>query len=383
MNRYKSFYFVLFFTWSSVYTLITLYLNEEIGLSLSTIGLVMSILPLISLVFQPIWGLVSDMKGNKRIVLQGLLIATALLTGAITLITQQFWVIALYYLYQIFLCGQGPLSDAMTIEYVNQATEGSFGYVRTWGSLGYAIGAFFVAWISNRYGLVWLFYIASIGYVLSLFLTFRLDAFKLPRLDKTLKADLSALLKEKKYLFVLVYSFLLIGSFFGSDQYLGLFIRSTGVDLSKLGLITFISVCVEVPLISQSKRLIKRFSATKLLVFMNVIAIIRMLVLSQSTELWQFVLAGVLRGLLVGIFVPLFVELIIEMTPRAVVTSAIAIYSAVSSGIANFIFTLISGFLADYLGYQGLFLTVGIFMLLPLGLAIKMHRKTYSAESIK
>lgn len=379
MNRYKSFYFVLFFTWSSVYTLITLYLNEEIGLSLSTIGLVMSILPLISLVFQPIWGLVSDMKGNKRIVLQGLLIATALLTGVITLITQQFWVIALYYLYQIFLCGQGPLSDAMTIEYVNQASEGSYGFVRTWGSLGYAIGAFFVAWIANRYGLVWLFYIASIGYILSLLLTVRLDAFKLPRIDKTLKADLSALLKEKKYLFVLIYSFLLIGSFFGSDQYLGLFIRSTGVDLSKLGLLTFISVCIEVPLISQSKRLIKRYSATKLLIFMNVIAIIRMLVLSQSTSLWQFALAGVLRGLLVGIFVPLFVELIIEMTPRAVVTSAIAIYSAVSSGIANFIFTLISGFLADYLGYQGLFLIVGIFMVLPLGLAVQMHRKTHSA----
>ena len=378
MNRYKSFYFVLFFTWSSVYTLITLYLNEEIGLSLSTIGLVMSILPLISLVFQPIWGLASDMKGNKRMVLQGLLIATALLTGVITLITQQFWVIALYYLYQIFLCGQGPLSDAMTIEYVNQASEGSFGFVRTWGSLGYAIGAFFVAWISNRYGLIWLFYIASIGYILSLLLTFHLDAFKLPRLDKTLKADLSSLLKEKKYLFVLIYSFLLIGSFFGSDQYLGLFIRSTGVDLSKLGLLTFISVCVEVPLISQSKGLIKRFSATKLLIFMNVIAIIRMLVLSQSTSLWQFALAGVLRGLLVGIFVPLFVELIIEMTPRAVVTSAISIYSAVSSGIANFIFTLISGFLADYLGYQGLFLTMGIFMVLPLGLAVHMHRKTHS-----
>lgn len=379
MNRYKSFYFVLFFTWSSVYTLITLYLNEEIGLSLSTIGLVMSILPLISLVFQPIWGLVSDMKGNKRMVLQGLLIATALLTGVITLITQQFWVIALYYLYQIFLCGQGPLSDAMTIEYVNQASEGSYGFVRTWGSLGYAIGAFFVAWIANRYGLVWLFYIASFGYILSLLLTFRLDAFKLPRIDKTLKADLSALLKEKNYLFVLIYSFLLIGSFFGSDQYLGLFIRSTGVDLSKLGLLTFISVCVEVPLISQSKRLIKRFSATKLLIFMNVIAIFRMLVLSQSTSLWQFALAGVLRGLLVGIFVPLFVELIIEMTPRAVVTSAIAIYSAVSSGIANFIFTLISGFLADYVGYQGLFLTVGIFMVLPLGLAVQMHRKTHTA----
>jgi len=374
MKKFNAFYFVLFFTWSSVYTLITLYMNEIVGLSLSSIGLMMSVLPLISLFFQPVWGGVADFSGKRKAVLQILLLVNAGLAGIITLFTHSPAVIAIYFLYQLFLCGQGPLTDSMAIQYVGENPNSSFGFIRVWGSIGYAIGAIIVSVIANQLGLKWMFYMASIGYVASFLLTRGIKNNQTVVVKSHYKRDIKLLLKQKDYLFVLVYGFLMIGSFFGSDQYLGLFIRSNDIGLSTIGILTFISVCIEVPFIFNSKRLINAYGATRLLIFMNVISIARMLLLGFSSTFFMFALAGIMRGIIVGIFVPIFIELICEITPHAVVTSAIAIYSAVSSGIANFFFTLAGGFIADRFGYEALFFSYGVIMLIPLLLALRINK---------
>lgn len=374
MGRFNFFYFLLYVTWSSVYTLANLYMDEVIGLNLGQIGLIAAVLPLISLFFQPLWGAFSDFSGKRKTVLQGLLVMNAIIACIVTVVTKDLLFVGLYFIYQVFLCGQGPLIDSMAIQAVSEDSKRSYGAIRVWGSIGYALGAFFVALIANQFGLKWIFYLAAIGYFLSLLVTFKLQNRQVKVQNSVFKSDLKLLMKQKNYLFILLYSFFLVGSFFGSDQYLGLYIRSTGVEVSKLGLLTFLSVCVEIPFIFYSKRLVSNFGAVKLLIFMNLLAILRMAILGIGGTLWVFAVAGVLRGAIVGIFIPLFVELIVEITPKAVVTSAVAIYSATSSGIANFIFTLIGGQVADRFGFEGLFFSYGFVMLVPLLLAIRISK---------
>lgn len=374
MKPYNIFYFVLFFTWSSVYTLITVYMNEVVGLSLYQMGIIMSVLPLISLVFQPIWGGISDYTGKPRALLQFLMVINACIAGLITWFTKDTTVILIYFAYQIFICGQNPLTDTLAIGYVNSTPNHSFGFIRTWGSIGYGIGAFAVAQIANKWGLSWIFYIASIGFIVSFALSFLLKTTKQVPIKSQYKKDIRTLLKQKSYLFVLVYGFLLLGTFFGSDQYLGLYVRSQDIEVSKLGLITFIAVCVEVPFIFNSKKLILRFGAIKLLIFMNSVAILRMVLLGFSSAFYMFAIAGILRGIVVGIFIPIFIELICDITPKAVVGSAISIHSAISSGIANFVFTFLGGMIADLFGYQALYFGFGLLMLFPLMLALRFNR---------
>ena len=107
---------------------------------------------------------------------------------------------------------------------------------------------------------------------------------------------------------------------------------------------------------------------------MNLVAIMRMALLGFSSTFFMFALAGVLRGIVVGIFIPIFIEIICEITPKAVVGSAISIYSAISSGIANFVFTLLGGLIADYFGYNMLYFGFGVLMFLPLILVIKLGK---------
>lgn len=374
MKKFNVFYFLMFFAWASVTTLASVYMNEVVGLSLSNIGLMMSVLPLISVFFQPIWGGIADVTGKRKAVLQGLMLAAAVVTSLITLFTNSFIVVGLYFMYQVFLCGQGPLTDSIAIQIANETPKASFGFIRIWGSIGYAVGAIVVAFIANQMGLKWSFYTASLAFVIGLFLTHGIQETHVEKAKSHFKTDIKTLLKEKKYIFVLIYSFLLVGGIFSSDQYLGLFIRSKDIDVSMIGILTFVSVCVEVPFMFYSKRMIEKLNPYKVMVFMNIIAIVRMFILSVSGSVWMFLIAGIMRGIIVGIFIPLFIELICEITPKAVVTSAVAIYTAVSSGIANFVFTLTGGFMADQLGYQALYLSYGIMMVIPLIMATHMMR---------
>ena len=374
MKKFNIFYFLMFFAWASVSTLASVYMNEVVGLSLSNIGLMMSVLPLISVFFQPIWGGVADVTGKRRGVLQGLMLAAALVTFAITMFTKSYVVVGLYFMYQVFLCGQGPLTDSIAIQIASETPKASFGFIRIWGSIGYAVGAIIVAFVANQMGLKWSFYTAALAFFIGFVLTRGIKETRIVTAKSHFKSDLKTLLKEKKYLFILIYSFLLVGGVFSSDQYLGLFIRSVDIDVSMIGVLTFISVCFEVPFMFYSKRLIEKLNPYKLLLLMNIIAVARMFILSISSSVLFFLMAGILRGIIVGIFIPLFIELICEITPKAVVTSAVAIYTAVSSGIANFLFTLTGGILAEQLGYQTLYLSYGLMMLIPLVMAAFMMR---------
>ena len=374
MKKFNIFYFLMFFAWASVSTLASVYMNEVVGLSLSNIGLMMSVLPLISVFFQPIWGGVADVTGKRRGVLQGLMLAAALVTFAITMFTKSYVVVGLYFMYQVFLCGQGPLTDSIAIQIASETPKASFGFIRIWGSIGYAVGAIIVAFVANQMGLKWSFYTAALAFFIGFVLTRGIKETRIVTAKSHFKSDLKTLLKEKKYLFILIYSFLLVGGVFSSDQYLGLFIRSVDSDVSMIGVLTFISVCFEVPFMFYSKRLIEKLNPYKLLLLMNIIAVARMFILSISSSVLFFLMAGILRGIIVGIFIPLFIELICEITPKAVVTSAVAIYTAVSSGIANFLFTLTGGILAEQLGYQTLYLSYGLMMLIPLVMAAFMMR---------
>ncbi|GAU76313.1 MFS transporter [Fusibacter sp. 3D3] len=378
-KQYYVFYFILFFAWSSVYTLVAIYLSEEAGFKLAEIGTLMSFLPIITLVFQPIWGALSDRTDHKKRLLSGIMGVNLILALMMTFFTSKLAIILVYCLYTVFLCAQSPMTDAMAIAYVNRTKQGSYGSIRAWGSAGYAIGSMMVAQIVFYMGLKSIFYIAALGFIVSLFLLSRIKEHKIKVSRTHYLKDLGNLLKRKEYVFILVYSFLFSGSFFGGEQYLGLYFRWHGIPVSKIGFLTFIAVCVEVPFIFYSKRLIRSFGIVPLMLLMNCVSILRMGILSFGNHWGIFIISSILRGVIVGIFIPLFIEVISSMTPKALSTSAISIYSAVSSGIATFTFTLLGGFLADQLGYPFLYGTYGFVALLPLILVLLFRGMLSSA----
>lgn len=381
-HKYYRYYFIAFMAWSCTYSMITVYLNEYIGISAAKVGAFMSFIPLITMVFQPFWGAVSDSKGNRKAVLAKLIIITGIIALIMPLIRNEFGAFVGYAIFMVFLAGQNPISDGMAMNYVNlEAKRASYGAIRTWGSVGYAFGAFVVAQLASVFGLQFLFYFAFSGYLVSLYNLKKLTSYGVTRERQSYMKDLKQLLRNPSYAFLLLFTFLLIGAFFAGEQFVFMYTRAAGVSLSELGIITSVSVVIEIPLIFYSKRILDRLGLKKMLWLLTLTNMLRMIVLGFSLSFWWFFAAGIIRGIFVGSFIPFFIELISQMTDGQLVTSGIAIYSAVSTGLGSFIFTMVGSAVTALYSYQVMYFSLSGIIFINVLLLRKMSALTGQTTS--
>ncbi|MFC0227150.1 MFS transporter [Serratia aquatilis] len=163
MNRETKKYYVLlsgllfffFFTWSSSFSLISIWLNQKIGLRGAETGLIFSAISLVALCAQPLYGFVQDKLGLRKHLLQFLGVML-LLTGPFfiyiyaPLLAHNLFIGALaggLFIGATFFAGIGALESYT--ERVSRIVGFEFGRARMWGSLGWACATFFAGFIFN------------------------------------------------------------------------------------------------------------------------------------------------------------------------------------------------------------------------------------------
>lgn len=175
--------FFFFFTWSSSFSLISLWLNQKIGLKGAETGLIFSAISLVALGAQPLYGFVQDKLGLRKHLLQFLgvmllltgpffiyiyapLLATNLVLGAL---------VGGLFIGATFFAGIGALESYT--ERVSRIVGFEFGRARMWGSLGWASATFFAGFIFNINPNI-NFWLASASAVLFLLLLSRVRELK-------------------------------------------------------------------------------------------------------------------------------------------------------------------------------------------------------------
>ena len=359
-------YFLEYFSWAAITSMAPIYFNESVGLSVAQIGVLLSFMPLINLVFQPTWGGVADLFGNRLRILQLLFIATAVLSTMLGYVTMPWVSILLFSLYTIFACGQAPLKDSISMQYIAQYSSASFGKIRAWGAIGFAFGSYGAGFIGQLFGMNFIFYLAATGFLVTLLVSMKIPAVQVSSIKGNYRDALRHLTKSRRYVFTLAFSFFIVGSLFATDQFLGLYVRSRGFTVSTVGFLMFVAVIVEIPLIFYSGGIIKKRGYSRLLLFIALVSTLRMLLLVFSSTLLHFLLAGILRGLAVGTFIPLFVEMISASVDENILSSALSFYTAISTGVSVVIFTFGGGFIANHFSYSVLFGLFAVMHLFPL-----------------
>lgn len=147
--------FFFFFTWSSSFSLISLWLNQKIGLKGAETGLIFSAISLVALCAQPLYGFIQDKLGLRKHLLQFL--------GVMLLLTGPFFI----YVYAPLLASSLPLGALVGgvfigatffagigalesyTERVSRISGFEFGRARMWGSLGWASATFLAGFIFN------------------------------------------------------------------------------------------------------------------------------------------------------------------------------------------------------------------------------------------
>lgn len=151
----SAYFFFFFFTWSSSYSLFSIWLGQEINLNGAETGIIFSVNAIFALCMQPIYGYISDKIGLKKNILffislllvlvgpfyifvYGPLLQFNVLLGAI---------VGGLYLGTAFLAGIGAIESY--IEKIGRKYQFEYGKSRMWGSLGWAAATFFAGQLFN------------------------------------------------------------------------------------------------------------------------------------------------------------------------------------------------------------------------------------------
>ncbi|SDC78180.1 MFS transporter, OHS family, lactose permease [Priestia aryabhattai B8W22] len=212
--KLSAYFFFFFFTWSSSYSLFSIWLGQEIKLNGSATGLIFSVNAIFALCMQPLYGYISDRIGLKKHILffiscllvfvgpfyifvYGPLLQYNVLIGAI---------IGGLYLGVAFLAGIGAIETY--IEKVSRKYKFEYGKSRMWGSLGWAAATFFAGQLFNINPHI-NFWVASVSAVIlvAIILSVKVEmsSYEMEKTESVTLRDVGNLFLLKEFWFFMIY----------------------------------------------------------------------------------------------------------------------------------------------------------------------------------
>ncbi|MGG1364937.1 MFS transporter [Priestia megaterium] len=212
--KLSAYFFFFFFTWSSSYSLFSIWLGQEIKLNGSATGLIFSVNAIFSLCMQPLYGYISDRIGLKKHILffiscllvfvgpfyifvYGPLLQYNVLIGAI---------IGGLYLGVAFLAGIGAIETY--IEKVSRKYKFEYGKSRMWGSLGWAAATFFAGQLFNINPHI-NFWVASVSAIILVAIIFsvkvEMSSYEMEKAESVTLRDVGSLFLLKEFWFFMIY----------------------------------------------------------------------------------------------------------------------------------------------------------------------------------
>jgi len=356
----KLFYLIYFTTFAAFLPFLPLYLRG-IGLNSAQIGLIMGIGPLVMLLAQPFWGMVSDYLQARVMVLRITLLAS-LLASLLFPLTAKFILIALImFLYTFFQTPITPLADSIVLTH-HEAAGGSFGRVRLWGSLGFALAVVILSrWLQSTQ-LGNMFIAISLLYLATLLVTLGIKEEK-PASREKLTGRLRDLLANKRFLLFLGYSCLIQLTFAAYNTFFGLLFTSLGGNTSSLGLAWSLAALSEIPVFLFSRSLLLRFGARKLLVFAGIVYSLRWFFYSMVQNPVHILWSQVFQSISFGVFYFSAVNYVNHIVPSQLRSTGQALFAALGFGLGATMGNFLGGLLVNMAGLSTMFVASGFLCL--------------------
>lgn len=219
---------------------------QSCGMSVSQIGLLSAIGPLLALVLQPVWGILSDRKGKHLAVLRFALAGSA--AGVLCYYgAETFWMFAVCVMvYSFFNCAVGPVGDAVVVD-MAQENGLKFSSIRMGGTLAYSVVVIFAGMFLKKNPTA-SFGITACAWLIMLGITFFMKG-GVKKYRNTQRVNVSSIFKSRKLVFVLAYAciFQIVLGCYGS--FLGLVVTDMGYGHETIGRLMCVSALSEIPIL--------------------------------------------------------------------------------------------------------------------------------------
>ena len=337
----------------------TLYYQQK-GLNGVQIGVLASIIPLITLASSPFWSGIGDATRRHRAVL---LLTIAGLWAAVLLL---YFVsgfpamLAAVVLYAVFVGPIAPLVDNAVMALLGER-RAEYGRVRVWGAFGWGGAALILGPMLQRAGLAWAFY----GFLFFMALCFVAAArlpMDVPAARAAYRAGLGRLLKNGRFLLLLFVS-LVYGVGLGALLiYQFLYLSEMGASRTLMSLTLTAATLSEVPFWFLSGPLIARFGPNKLIAFGLLMGVVRLFALALMGAPWLALPISMLHGPSFAVLWAAGVADADTAAPAGLGATAQGLFAGAMNGLGSALGGFFGGLAWEAIGFESLFTVLGWLM---------------------
>lgn len=367
MKQYKKqvvkFSLLQWFFWSSWATFgayIVYYLGD-MGYSNIEIGIIISIRTFTGLLGEPLLSYISDVNNTNKKVFMASMVLLALVVLPFPYYDWRFMLFSMGIIGFLWAPQQSVL-DSWIMKRSKRLAD-NYGFMRAWGSLGYALVVILFGKAIEVYGWGILF----ISYSTLIFIAVIMATLisDVPQTEEDTNSTSSdeqiesknplALFKNLEYTMIVISSMLNFIPISVVFVFLPNFIKGVGGTPVLLGYTYFLSALSEAPILFFAKTLLKRFKPVPLLLISAIFYALRVWIIFKATLPGHFLFFGVLHSLSFGLFLTTIRYHINMIAPENLKTTAQSIVTMSSFGIGGIIASLFGGYVMDVYGLTVLF----------------------------
>jgi len=350
--KFKVFYFIEFLSFGILGPYLALYLTRK-GFTGAQIGLLLGMVPILTVLLQPVWSTLSDVLHKRRLILIIACIGVSVSMVGLGLADSFIETFLMSFLFSIFTTPIMSISTAIVLDYLDEAGKPEeFGLIRVWGSIAYAISSLLLGSLFLGQILILFPWILACVYLLLAGLSFILPESE-GTLSHTHLKDLKILTANQTFMFFLL-GMIFIGATLNiAINYQTLFLQSLNTSDLLVGVIISLPALLEVPMMSLVPMLLKRVSMRWLILVGAIILPVRWLLYFLIQKPGLLIPVQVLHGIATISFEVVGVSFIDKSIDKKWRATGQGLYGAVMWGIGPGIGLYVAGNVLDRFNIRG------------------------------
>ncbi len=341
LNMFYFSLFALFLSFLPVY-------GAGIGISETHLGLILGVGSLISMFSQPIWGVVSDRFRTIRLVLLPL-IGVGVILGTLLYRSEQLWSFALLVaLLYIFFLPTDPLMESLNFQ-TSQRQGISFGSIRMFGALGYAMASLIGGYAADAMGMQSLAWVFGGCGVLTFLLALTVSDVQASSKPPVFRHLIAFLRQPQAWIFFALVLVVAI-SHKMNDMFLGLYMERLGGDMRLTGTAWFLMTIAETLFFGLSARWIKPGRERAIMTLAAALYTVRFWLCAEISS--PYALAGlqVLQGVTFVLFYVAGIQYVHSIAPEQWKSTGQTVFTVIFFGVSGIIGSSIGGWILDEYG---------------------------------
>ncbi len=336
-------------------TFLPVYLDDQ-GLQPAQIGFIIGTGGFVTIITQPLWGMISDKKKTIRKILL-LLVLISSVVGYFLYSSSSFFLLILFaMLLYFFLMPIDPLTESLNFS-VSEAAGVSYGSIRTYGALGYAVTSLLTGYVMSYFGahsLALLF--VCIG-LISFLICWKMTDVPVTGKPVTLNS-LKLFMSNKETLLFLLLVFVCSVPARMNDTYLGIYIRELGGSPELVGQAFFLAAGSEILVFALSFWWMRKGKELMLISIASVFFFLRFFLSAWITDPHMLAYLQIMQLLTFPIFYSAAIQYLYRIVPVEWRATGQTVLALLFFGVSGIIASYAGGFIYESYGAQTLYLSI-------------------------